>query len=82
MDTTQGSIEILFDNGARSEGIVITTPDPGRLPEGLEITRALHGFQAVEPPRRTVDLEWTAMTHDGFDVAVLWRAFRLEGPQP
>lgn len=77
-----GSIEILYDGGLTSEGLTITTPDPGTLPQGLAIVRGLDEFTAVDPPRAGADLEWTARTHDGFDVVVLWRETRLEGPQP
>lgn len=75
-----GSIELLFNDGAISEGMTITTPDPERLPEGLAVVRGLGDFTPVDPPREGVDLEWTARTHDGFDVAVLWRETHLEGP--
>lgn len=76
----QGSIELLSEDETISEGLIVTTPDPARLPDGLAILRGLGEFREIDPPRAGVDMEWTARTHDGFEVVVLWREARLAGP--
>lgn len=73
MATVNGSIEILTDSGATSNGIVVRVTDVADIPAGLEALRSMTGFAAVDPPRANADAEWTATTADGFPAVVVFR---------